>query len=179
MGSNRNQSTHVQKQLAKVKDHAELRAVKREEEVQPRRAYEVMYEQRERPSVSGLLMIQERSMMGLGESKWRERYVVLSPKLGNLAYWDVKTTTSKKQLEAIAESSAPLHEYPLEHLISIETNEYHNTLMLNFCKPGNRRQIGKSLTFQAESEEDFDRWADVLSCYGMKETARPAAARAA
>jgi len=167
----------LQKQLTKEKDFAKIRASKREEEIAPRRALQAVFDQKSNPAMSGLLMSREQSLMG--SAKWKERYVVLDPKLGNLAYWEIKTAMSRRQLEAMAESSAPLQEYPLEDLISVETNEYHSTIMLSFCKQGNRKQIGKAVTFQADSEEDFDRWVEILSCYGMKETARPAAAQAA
>jgi len=112
----------------------------------------------------------EQSWMGLGETKWKERYVALDPTVGNLAYWDVNANT---------ECQAPKQEYDLADLIEIDTNEYHNILMLNFCRRGNRKQCGQGVTFQANCKEDFDRWVQVLSRYGMKENDIPTAARAA
>lgn len=152
---------------------------KSEEEVMPkvmaRRGLEAVRKLREKPAVSGLLLNREQAFMGVGKLTWRERFVVLDPKLGHLAYWDVKTAKSIRQ----AEKSSPMHEYPLEDLMSIETNEYHSTLMLNFCRPGSPTQLGKALTLQADCEEDFDRWVEALGSYGMKEAARPVAACAA
>jgi hypothetical protein len=145
----------------------------------PRRAVEAVEKLKDKPVVSGLLMNREQSWRG--ESRWKERFVVLDPTIGHLAYWDVKTAKSKKQRIAIVESTAPEQDLCLEDLISIETNEYHHTIMLNFCKPEKRKhvEVGKGLAFQADCEEDFDRWVEILSCYGMKETAAPMAARAA
>merc|ERR1719261_1247385 len=117
--------------------------------------------------------------MGLGESKWKERYVALDPTVGNLAYWDVNANASRKQLDVIVECQAPKREFDLADLIEIDTNENHNIFMLNFCRRGNRKQCGQGVTFQASCKEDFDRWVQVLSRYGMKESNIPTAARAA
>jgi len=171
-------SQQVQKPKQKEKDMTD-RAMKIEEDLRSIRTLEAVHALRDKPAASGLLMQQQQSLMGLGETKWRERYVILDPRSGTLAFWDAKGTTSCRQLEALAQSSAPMQEHDLGDLMSIETNEYHNILMLSFCRPGNRKQVGKALTFQADSEEDFDRWVQVISGYGTKENARPMAARAA
>eukprot|EP00746_Dinoflagellata_sp_MGD_P072003 gnl/MRDRNA2_/MRDRNA2_29262_c0_seq1.p1 gnl/MRDRNA2_/MRDRNA2_29262_c0~~gnl/MRDRNA2_/MRDRNA2_29262_c0_seq1.p1 ORF type:complete len:182 (-),score=33.84 gnl/MRDRNA2_/MRDRNA2_29262_c0_seq1:380-925(-) len=149
------------------------------EECKPRRALETrgleaVKKMKGKSVVSGCLRNQEKVFMGF-EKTWRERFVVLNPKLGNLAYWDVKTARNTRQ----AENSIPLGDYPLEDLMSIEVNEYHFTLMLSFCKPGSPTQIGNALSLQADCDEDFDQWVEALSSYGMKDTARPVAACAA
>jgi len=151
----------------------------KEEEFEPRRALEnraleAVQKMKGKSVVSGFLRNQEKAFMGF-EKAWRERFVVLDPKLGNLAYWDVKTARNIRQ----AEKSTPLQDYPLEELMSIEVNEYHSTLMLSFCKPGSPTQIGNALSLQADCEEDFNQWVEALSSYGMKDTARPVAACAA
>eukprot|EP00746_Dinoflagellata_sp_MGD_P161372 gnl/MRDRNA2_/MRDRNA2_88485_c0_seq1.p1 gnl/MRDRNA2_/MRDRNA2_88485_c0~~gnl/MRDRNA2_/MRDRNA2_88485_c0_seq1.p1 ORF type:complete len:185 (+),score=30.81 gnl/MRDRNA2_/MRDRNA2_88485_c0_seq1:87-641(+) len=168
----RNQS--ARKFLAhKEPTNADIRAMKTlnrtDEQILPDRAICAVEELRYLPIIEGMLMKRGQSWMGLGESKWRERYVVLDPGSGNLAYWDTKAGTA----------SAPKREYALEDLICFEANEYHNTIMLNFCRQNQRKQVGKSLNFMANSQEDFDRWVEILSRYGMKDPCTPVAAVAA
>lgn len=166
--------------VPKDKDIVDMKAIKKAEDIVPRRALEAVCELRDQPVISGLLMKQEPSWMGLGEKKWKNSYVSLDPTLGNLAYWDVNAATNKKQRQALIENSLPKQDYDLRDLIEIDTNWYHNTLMLNFCTHGNRKELGKSIIFQADDKEDFDRWVGVLSRYGMKEKDGPVvAARAA
>jgi hypothetical protein len=155
------------------------KAPAKEEDFNPRRALEnrgleAVKKMKSKSVVSGLLRNQENVFMG-SKKTWRERFVLLDPKLGNLAYWDMKNARNVKQ----AENSTPLQDFALEDLMSIEVNEYHSTLMLSFCRPGSPTQVGSALSLQADCEEDFDRWVEALSPYGMKETARPVAACAA
>jgi len=157
----------------------DIRAIKTEEEIVPTRALEAVLSQRDQPAVSGYLMKLEQSWMGLGESKWKERYVDLDPTIGSLAYWAVNANTTRRQVEAMAATAAPMQEYNLGDLIDIDTNEHHHTITLNFCRGSNRKQCGQGATFQAKCKVDFDRWVEVLSRYGMKNNASPVAARAA
>jgi len=156
----------------------DIRAIKTEEEIVPSRALEAVLSQRDQPAVSGYLMKLEQSWMGLGESKWKERYVDLDPTNGSLTYW-TPITDKYTMFMAMADSTAPMQQYNLGDLIGIDTNEYNHTIILYFCRSGNRKQCGQGATFQAKCKEDFDRWVEVLRRYGMKKNASPTAARAA
>jgi hypothetical protein len=174
--TNASNAAKMRKKSLPKKKEVENRRKKDDNVMASRRALEALYTNFESPVVSGLLMNFEQTFM---ESSWRQRYVVLDPKIGNLSFWSVKAGKSKRQLEALRQSTAPSHVYPLNDLMSMEANEYHHTLMLNFCKPGSPRQLSKSLTLQANEAEDFDRWVEALSRYGMKEKTYATAACAA
>jgi len=91
---------------------------RQDEEIIPERAVCAVQELRDLPVIDGIFMKLGQSWMGLGEAKWRERYVILDPRTGNLAYWDMKNATSKRQAEALADTP-PKHEYALEDLICL------------------------------------------------------------
>lgn len=173
VGVARKRQERTRKCLPKESSNPDIRSMKsfsgRDEEIFPQRAINAVEKFRDHPVTTGLLKKRGKSWMGLGESKWRERYVVLDPCRGNLAYWDAKNATG----------SPPKHEYSLEDLISFEANEYHNTVILTFCRQNQPRQVGQCVTFMANSAEEFDRWVEVLSHYGMKDSATPVAAVAA
>jgi len=155
-----NKATHDKENI----DRAIKTLHSKEELIMPERALEAVYELRNQPKVEGLLMKRGKSWMGFGETKWRKKFVILDPQTGNLAYWDAQNT-----------SSTPKRTYPLEDLIYVEVNDYHNTIMLNFCGPSSRKQVNKGLTFMAQSKEDFDHWVELVSRYGMKGSLRESA----
>jgi len=183
VGVARKRQERVRKGFPKEASNAQpdIRSMKtlsgRDEDILPQRAINAVKKLRNQPVTAGVLKKRGKSWMGLGETKWRERYVVLDPCTGNLSYWDTKHAKSKSQLEALF-GTHPKHEYSLEDLIMFEANEYHNTIMLTFCRQKQPKQVGQCVTFMANSEEDFDQWVEVLSHYGMKDSCTPVAAAA-
>lgn len=121
------------------------RAILKDEQILPEKIGQFVTE--------GLLMKLGQSWMGLVESKWRERYVVLDPYISRLAYWDASYTT-KKELDHITERS-PKREYRVANLRSFQANKDHKTITLSFLKPKKSKQEIHHVTFMAHSKEDL------------------------
>lgn len=139
---------------------------------------------REGTIVCGILQKRTAKWIGMGTfgmwwKNWSERWVELDPANGILSYRRplsdsarrdnvVQSSVSSLSMPSVGGRKAPMTKrFALENVLWMQTQRSALTIQLMFCHEAERRKIERVLHLKAGSNQDFDRWVESLSCYGI------------
>lgn len=120
--------------------------------------------------------------VGIWRKHWSKRWVELDPASGVLSYHrplfetskdsqyflPVKGSVSSLSMPSLSGKKKPVvKHFPLENILWMQTQRSGMSIQLVFCDPLERRKIQKVVHLRTETNEDFDMWREVLSCYGI------------